>query len=66
MLQQKYILTLSCHDDFGIVAAVSAVSLSFGAFIIESSQFGDAVSERFFMRLLFSIPNFERDELQNI
>jgi len=64
MLQQKYILTLSCRDDFGIVAAVSGCLSKLGAFIIESSQFGDAVSERFFMRLLFLIPNFEREELQ--
>ena len=62
-MQQKYILTLICRDDFGIVAAVSGCLSHLGAFIIESSQFGDAVSERFFMRLLFSIPDYENEEL---
>ena len=57
MHKQKYILTLICRDDFGIVAAVSGCLSQLGAFIIESSQFGDHISERFFMRILFSIPN---------
>ena len=53
-----YILTLSCPDDFGIVAAVSGCLSKLGAFIIESSQFGDDATEQFFMRLQFSL---ERD-----
>jgi formyltetrahydrofolate deformylase len=63
MQQQKYILKLICRDDFGIVAAVSGCLSQLGAFIIESSQFGDAVSEKFFMRLLFSVPDVEATEL---
>jgi len=54
MSHSRYILTLTCRDDFGIVAAVSGSLSSLGAFIIESSQYGDADSERFFMRLVFS------------
>lgn len=65
MPQQKYILTLTCRDDFGIVAAISGSLAQLGAFIIESSQYGDANSLRFFMRLLFSIPNFECQELKH-
>lgn len=57
MQQSKYILTLRCKDDFGIVAAVSSCLSQLGAFIIESSQFGDENTKKFFMRLVFAIDN---------
>jgi formyltetrahydrofolate deformylase len=66
MEEKKYILKLICRDDFGIVAAVSKTLSEHGAFIIESSQFGDAVSKLFFMRLLFSIPEYESVTLHEI
>src|SRR5579872_870413 len=51
---KKYILTLSCKDIIGIVAAVSGFLRDNGGFIIESAQFGDPVTAKFFMRTYFS------------
>lgn len=49
------ILTISCPDAVGIVAAVSGI-LSFNqAFIHESAQFGDDHSGLFFMRTVFTL-----------
>lgn len=53
MVKGKYILTLSCKDTMGIVAAVSGFLAENGGFILESSQFGDASTSRFFMRVEF-------------
>ena len=50
-----YILTLSCHDVRGIVASVSDFLARHGGFIIESAQFGDASTGRFFMRTEFTL-----------
>ena len=49
-----YILTLSCHDTRGIVAAVTGFLATQDGFIIESTQFGDPTTQRFFMRVQFS------------
>ncbi|MEI7669397.1 MAG: formyltetrahydrofolate deformylase, partial [Pseudomonadota bacterium] len=49
-----YILTLSCNDVRGIVAAVSGFLAENGGFIIESAQFGDASTSKFFLRIEFS------------
>jgi formyltetrahydrofolate deformylase len=48
------ILTLSCHDTRGIVAAVTGFLAAQDGFIIESTQFGDPSTQRFFMRVQFS------------
>jgi len=47
------ILTLSCPDRHGIVAAVSAFLLEWDANISDAQQFGDASSATFFMRVVF-------------
>lgn len=47
------ILTLSCPDRHGIVAAVSAFLLERDANISDAQQFGDALSGYFFMRVVF-------------
>ncbi|VXB07787.1 formyltetrahydrofolate deformylase [Brevundimonas sp. G8] len=47
------ILTLSCPDRHGIVAAVSAFLLERDANISDAQQFGDASSATFFMRVVF-------------
>ena len=52
-MKNRYILTLSCTDVHGIVAAVSGFLASAGGFITESAQFGDASTGRFFMRTEF-------------
>ncbi len=53
MTQTDYILTLSCRDTRGIVAAVTGFLAEHEGFIIESTQFGDPSTGRFFMRVHF-------------
>ena len=47
------VLTLSCTDRVGIVAAIAGALAEAGAFIIESQQFADLETHRFFMRVAF-------------
>jgi formyltetrahydrofolate deformylase len=54
---KRYILTLSCEDTIGIVAAVTSFLSDHDGFILESAQFGDASTNKFFMRC-----NFEAGE----
>ncbi|MFM0043515.1 formyltetrahydrofolate deformylase [Paraburkholderia sediminicola] len=54
-LDNSYILKLSCPDQPGIVHAVSAALLESGANIVDSAQFGDRRTERFFMRTYFQL-----------
>lgn len=49
----RYILTITCADRVGIVAAVSGFLAERGIFIQESSYFGDLATGRFFMRTVF-------------
>ncbi|XLZ72203.1 formyltetrahydrofolate deformylase [Massilia sp. SR12] len=53
MIHPEYILTLSCHDQRGIVHRVSGFLAEHGCNIIDSAQFGDAETQRFFMRVHF-------------
>ena len=48
-----YILTLSCHDTVGIVAAISGQLAKIGGFIVNSQQYADLESGRFFLRIEF-------------
>ena len=50
---KRAILTISCPDKTGIVAAVSGFLAGQGLFITESSHFGDSLTGRFFMRTVF-------------
>ncbi|KAE8356919.1 formyl transferase [Aspergillus coremiiformis] len=50
----SFILTLSCPDRPGIVHAVTAFLVQHNLNIVDSSQFGDPTSHRFFMRTHFS------------
>ncbi len=59
---KRYILTLSCADAHGIVAAVSGFLAKHGGFIIESTQFGDPYTNRFFMRVDFSASDQTPDQ----
>jgi formyltetrahydrofolate deformylase len=54
MMHPEYILTLSCHDQRGIVHRVSGFLAEHGCNIIDSAQFGDAQSQLFFMRVHFA------------
>jgi formyltetrahydrofolate deformylase len=47
---QKYILSLSCPDRVGVVAAVSSFIAQHQGWITEAQHHSDELSERFFMR----------------
>lgn len=51
-----YVLTLSCVDQPGIVAAVATTLANSGGNILESHQFDDVETGQFFMRLRFLAP----------
>jgi formyltetrahydrofolate deformylase len=48
-----FVLTLSCVDQVGIVHAVSGFLVEQACNIIDSAQFGDPDTKRFFMRVAF-------------
>ncbi|MCX5481604.1 formyltetrahydrofolate deformylase [Kaistia geumhonensis] len=52
----RFVLTLSCGDRRGIVAAVANSIASQDCNIVESAQYGDPDSGRFFMRVAFAAP----------
>ena len=52
----RFNLTLSCEDRRGIVAAVANSIASQGCNIVESAQYGDPETGRFFMRVAFAAP----------
>jgi formyltetrahydrofolate deformylase len=52
----RFVLTLSCGDRRGIVAAVANCITSQDCNIAESAQYGDPDTMRFFMRVSFSAP----------
>lgn len=51
-----YILTLSCPDRIGIVHNVTGWLLNLHGNIIDAQQFGDAETDRFFLRVHFHLP----------
>ncbi|MBK6395065.1 MAG: formyltetrahydrofolate deformylase [Betaproteobacteria bacterium] len=53
MSSPRYILTLACTDRPGIVGAVGTLLAEAGCNIVESAQFGDVDTGRFFMRVVF-------------
>ena len=60
-----FVLTLSCADRPGIVAAVTTELAALNANISESNQFWDRETGTFFMRLAFSAPDsVTRDALE--
>lgn len=52
-----WILTFSCEDRGGIVAAVAGCVAEADGFILDSQQYADLESGRFFMRLVFRGPD---------
>nr|WP_047167451.1 formyltetrahydrofolate deformylase [Sphingomonas sp. Y57] len=54
-MAETHILTLSCVDHPGIVAAVSTSLARYGANILEAQQFDDLLTGRFFMRVEFAL-----------
>jgi formyltetrahydrofolate deformylase len=60
MSDLHYILTLSCPNRPGIVAAVSAYLFDNGANVLEAQQFDDRETLRFFTRIAFNFPGEDR------
>ncbi|WP_114953615.1 formyltetrahydrofolate deformylase [Sphingosinicella terrae] len=58
-----HILTLSCDDRPGLVAAVAGLLFEMGGNILEAQQFDDVETGRFFMRVLFDLAG-ETDALR--
>jgi len=52
-----FVLTLSCEDRLGIVYAVTGYLVEHGCNIVDSAQFGDPDTHRFFMRVAFACPS---------
>jgi formyltetrahydrofolate deformylase len=52
----SFVLTLSCADQPGIVAAIAGLLAGNGCNITDSAQYGDVKSGRFFMRVSFAAP----------
>lgn len=54
--RRSYILTLSCPNRPGIVAAISHALFELGGDIAGAQQFDERASRIFFMRVVFSVP----------
>ena len=64
-MSADFVLTLSCADRPGIVAAVTTELAALNANISESNQFWDRETGTFFMRLAFTAPSgVDRDALE--
>ena len=53
-MSSDYILTLACQDRVGIVAAVSGALAGIDGFILDSQQYADLETGRFFLRIVFT------------
>lgn len=50
----SFILTLSCRDQVGIVAAVTGALAADGGFVLDSQQYADLAAQTFFLRIAFA------------
>lgn len=64
MPEAQYILSLSCADRPGIVAAVTTHLFEGGCNILDAQQFDDIAANRFFMRVVFSGPADAQEALR--
>jgi formyltetrahydrofolate deformylase len=64
-MSSTYILTLSCSDKPGLVAAVSGTLFNAGGNIVDAQQFNDRETKLFFMRVVFEATQ-PLDELRTI
>lgn len=53
-MHKSYVLTLSCPDKPGIVAAVSTYLFEAGCNVLDAQQFDDITTGKFFMRVVFA------------
>jgi len=51
----EYVLTMSCPDKAGIVAATTGCLADLNCFITKTSHFADSETARFFGRMVFRI-----------
>ena len=61
MATEQFILTLSCVNRPGIVAAVSTYMFEQAFNILEAAQFDDTITGRFFMRVVLNPVGSEPD-----
>ena len=57
MSAHHFVVTLTCEDRPGIVAAVTTELAAAGANIAESNQFWDRTTNRFFLRIALMAPD---------
>jgi formyltetrahydrofolate deformylase len=62
-MQQAFVMTLSCKDEPGLVAAVTGRLTEIGGNIRESQQFNAVDTDRFFMRIGFDCAGRSIDEI---
>lgn len=58
---KEFVLTVSCVDVKGIVAAVAGFISSHDGFIIEATQYGDPITGHFFQRIHFLLSDTSPD-----
>ena len=63
-MSDVYVLTLSCVDRPGIVAAMVGLLAARRGNILESQQFDDLESGRFFMRVVFDMPGQDAETVR--
>ena len=63
MTDPLHIVSLSCPDQPGIVSRVTGLLFATGGNIREAAQFEDQETGRFFMRVVFSLPELQTDDL---
>ena len=66
MTPASHILTITCPDTVGIVAAVSGALAAQRAFITESAHYGDADTAQFFLRTVFRPQDEDPASLEHI
>jgi formyltetrahydrofolate deformylase len=57
----RFVLTITCPDVHGIVAAVTSFIAERGGFFLECQQYGDPDTRTFFMRILFELDGVPLD-----
>ncbi len=62
MPDPRHVLTLACPDRPGLVAGVARLLADNGGNIMESQQFNDKESDRFFMRVVFELSECTKAE----
>lgn len=66
MTSASFVLTISCADAPGIVAATAACLFECGGNILDAQQFNDLQSGRFFMRIVFAVEDGSRAAIDGL